>query len=94
LTLLDNIELGRNAEVSVEARFFLAVTPDTVAMNVLVESMDLDGVASLRLGNDCLFLAEIAHGDLQPGQWIRASIPFEKLELWPYDSGSFTVTES
>ena len=93
LTLLDDLEPGRNVDVSVEQGFSLSTTADTIAMNVLVESMDPDGVASLRLGSDCLFLAEVVGGRLQPGQWVCARVKSAKVELWPYDSGSYTVIE-
>ena len=93
LTLLDELEPGRNVDVSVEETCVISMMADTVAMNVRVESTDPDGVASLRLGRDCLFLAEVVGGRLQPGQWVRVCVHIAKLELWPYDSGSFTVVE-
>ncbi len=95
LTLLDELELGRNAAVSVDELFLLVATPETVALNVLVESVDPDCIAGLRLGSDCLFMVEITRGklELKPGQWVRACVPFERLELWPYDVGAFTVVE-
>lgn len=93
LTLLDELEPGRNVYSSLEQGYSLSITADTIAMNVLVESTDPDGVAKLRLGSDCLFLAEVVRGRLQPGQWVRVCVHIAKLELWPYDSGSFTVVE-
>jgi hypothetical protein len=66
---------------------------DTTVMNVVVESTDPDGVARLRLGSDCVFLAEVVRGRLWPGQWVRACVHFAQVELWPYDSDSFTIIE-
>jgi len=93
LTLLDELEPGRNVYASLEQRYSLSTMADTIAMNVFVESADPDGVASLRLGSDCLFLAEVVRGRLQPGQWVRACLHIARIELWPYDAGSFTVIE-
>ena len=93
LTLLDELEAGRNVTASLEQRYSLSTMADTITMNVLVESTDPDGIARLRLGSDCLFLAEVVRGRLQPGQWVRVCVHIAKLELWPYDSGSFTVVE-
>ena len=92
-TLLDELEPGRNVDLSVEERFSLSMIDETIAMNVLVEWMASDGVAGLRLGSDCLFMAEVVRGRLEPGQWVRVCLHSAKVELWPYDSGSFTVSE-
>lgn len=93
LTLPDALELGRNAELSSELRYSLTVSGGVVEIVALVEWAE-DGVAGLRLNTDCLFLAELPIGVVKPKQWLRVKVPAERLELWPYDSGAFTVIES
>ena len=91
LTLLDGLEPGRNVHASLDQTYSLSMMADTVAMNVLVESADPDGFASLRLGSDDLVLAGVLRGRLESGQWVRTCAHFAKLELWPYDVGPFTI---
>lgn len=93
LTLLDDLDVGRNTQLIAENQFSMSVADDVLLMIARVESFDPDSVALLRLGSDCVFLADVAGDPLSPGQWLRVSVPFEQIELWPFDSGSMTVRE-
>ncbi len=79
LTLLDGLEPGRNVHASLDETYSLSMMADTIAMNVLVESADPDGFASLSLGSDDLVLAGVVRGRLQSGEWVRACVHFAKV---------------
>src|SRR4051794_11049686 len=74
-TLLDWIDIGRNATFTEERQFSLSANEDAVTMTVRVESTDDDDeIAYLRLATDCLFLAEFPRASLQAGQWLRLTL--------------------
>lgn len=49
----------------------------------LVEQIDSDKVATLRLTSDCLILLETV-GDFEAGTWIDATIPIDSVLLYAY----------
>jgi hypothetical protein len=93
LTVLDTIQTGRNAEFHRGHEFALSIVDDRVSMAVFVEDVEPDGVASLRLGSDCVFLVELAGPAIEPGRWLWVRLPADELELHPYDSGPIAVVE-
>jgi len=94
-TVLDKLELGRNALLTDYRRFSLSTIEDAVAMTAFVEGVDVEEetTAYLRLGSDCILMAEIAPRTIVPGSWVRLHVPAHQLELWPYDTGAFKVIE-
>ena len=93
LTVLDELEVGRNADLIHQEAFALAMIANLIVINARVESVDPDGVSGMRLGDDCLFLADFVNTTPEPRQWLGIRLPPERLELWPYDSGSMTIVE-
>jgi hypothetical protein len=84
LTLLDELDLTRNASVVEDSGFVLQLDRDHVVLTVQIESIDPDNIAYLRLGSDCLFLADIPASTRESGVWLRLKIPCARLELWPF----------
>ena len=92
-TLLDPVWMQDNAELTTCSEFALSFTDQAVAMTVRVEHVDSDNVATFRLGSDCIFMSDVADAQIETGQWLRVSIPVQRLELFPYDAGRMVVIE-
>jgi hypothetical protein len=54
-----------------------------VSLNVLVESVDADGLLYVRVSPGCLFMLEAEPGQAAAGEWLQLAVPVQKLLLVP-----------
>jgi len=86
-TFREPVQLGVNATVLTgECCASVGVADDLVQIVGLIEGLDADGVAFLRLAPDCLALIE-TESEVQAGTWVRLRLPVSKVELWAIGGG-------
>ena len=78
----DIVEPGINTEKIAPASPSLAIDGDCLIFRGLLEHMDDDRVAFLRMADNCLIMIETA-GDLSAGDTVRIKVPINSVSVTP-----------
>lgn len=80
LDITPTLQLGRNVELNpLEEMYSIDFSTAKTIIVGTVESIDEDGMAYLRLTEDCLIMAESVLGELTEGMRVKITLAHEEL---------------
>ncbi|RBO83299.1 hypothetical protein [Marinomonas aquiplantarum] len=75
---IDQVKSSKNNN---EGRYSMSIGDDSTIMNGEVEFVEEDGMAYIRLSQDCLIMIDSGDSKVKDGDWINLNIPCEDIKV-------------